>query len=183
MITKRIKKELLLAVIFFYILGSISIVYGNGSLGVVLVDDISGPYKVEVKSYAKKLPKGPAHFSIYIFDTTKNENLENLNVTYTAISPSGKSLAPFIGYIEDPIPSLGIEEMNISYDSDILLDEIGIWKLKIDIDGPLGETTVNTQVEIVSMIINWGLIAGILTIILLVLPMSIIWIRSINKGE
>ena len=72
--------------------------------------------------------------------------------------------------------------MNISYDSDILLDEIGIWKLKIDIDGPLGETTVNTQVEIVSMIINWGLIAGILTIILLVLPMSIIWIRSINKG-
>ena len=73
--------------------------------------------------------------------------------------------------------------MNISYDSDILLDEIGIWKLKIDIDGPLGETTVNTQVEIVSMIINWGLIAGILTIILLVLPMSIIWIRSINKGE
>ena len=71
--------------------------------------------------------------------------------------------------------------MNISYDSDILLDEIGIWKLKIDIDGPLGKTTVNTQVEIVSMIINWGLIAGILTIILLVLPMSIIWIRSINK--
>ena len=182
MITKRIKKELLLAVIFFYILGSISIVYGNGSLGVVLVDDISGPYKVEVKSYAKKLPKGPAHFSIYIFDTTKNENLENLNVTYTAISPSGKSLAPFIGYIEDPIPSLEIKEMNISYDSDILLDEIGIWKLKIDIDGPLGKTTVNTQVEIVSMIINWGLIAGILTIILLVLPMSIIWIRSINKG-
>ena len=122
MITKRIKKELLLAVIFFYILGSISIVYANGSLGVVLVDDISGPYKVEVKSYAKKLPKGPAHFSIYIFDTTKNENLENLNVTYTAISPSGKSLAPFIGYIEDPIPSLVIQEVNISYDSDILLD-------------------------------------------------------------
>ena len=182
MITKRIKKELLLAVIFFYILGSISIVYANGSLGVVLVDDISGPYKVEVKSYAQKLPQGPAHFSIYVFDTTKNENLENLNVIYTAISPSGKSLEPFIGYIEDPIPSLVIQEVNISYDSDILLDEVGIWKLKIDIDGPLGKTTVNTQVEIVSMIINWGLISGILTIILLVLPMSIIWIRSINKG-
>ena len=91
-------------------------------------------------------------------------------------------MAPFIGYIEDPIPSLVIQEVDISYDSDILLDEIGIWKLKIDIDGPLGKTTVNTQVEIVSMIINWGLIAGILTIILLVLPMSIIWIRSINKG-
>ena len=91
-------------------------------------------------------------------------------------------MEPFIGYIEDPIPSLVIQEVNISYDSDILLDEVGIWKLKIDIDGPLGKTTVNTQVEIVSMIINWGLIAGILTIILLVLPMSIIWIRSINKG-
>ena len=182
MIIKTIKKEFLLSIIFFHILGFMSTAYANGSLGVVLVDDVSGPYKVEVKSYANKLPQGPAHFSIYIFDTTKNENLENLNVTYTAISPSGKSLAPFIGYIEDPIPSLGIEEMNISYDSDILLDEIGIWKLKIDIDGPLGETTVNTQVEIVSMIINWGLIAGILTIILLVLPMSIIWIRSINKG-
>ena len=182
MIIKTIKKELLLSIIFFHILGFMSIAYANGSLGVVLVDDVSGPYKVEVKSYANKLPQGPAHFSIYISDATKNENLDNLNVTYTAISPSGKSLAPFIGYIEDPIPSLEIEEMNISYDSDILLDEIGIWKLKIDIDGPLGETTVNTQVEIVSMIINWGLIAGILTIILLVLPMSIIWIRSINKG-
>ena len=88
MIIKTIKKELLLAIIFFHILGFMSRAYAYGSLGVVLVDDVSGPYKVEVKSYANKLPQGPAHFSIYISDATKNENLDNLNVIYTAISPS-----------------------------------------------------------------------------------------------
>ena len=76
MIIKTIKKKLLLFIIFFHILGFMSIAYANGSLGVVLVDDVSGPYKVEVKSYANKLPQGPAHFSIYISDITKNENLD-----------------------------------------------------------------------------------------------------------
>jgi|TARA_B110000116_G_scaffold270127_1_gene287473 hypothetical protein len=182
MITKRIKKVLLLIVLFFHIFGSTFVAYANGSLGAVLVDDVSGPYKVEVKSYAKKLPKGSAHFSIYVSETTKNENLDNLNVIYTAVSPNGQSLSPVMGYIEDPTSTLGIQDDRISYDSDILLDQIGIWKLNIIIDGPLGKTTVNTQVEIVSMVINWGLVAGILTIILLVLPMSIIWIRSIYRG-
>ena len=104
----------------------------NGSVRLVVIDEVAGPYLLRVGILPADPIAGPLHVSIRILtDGQDGSPVEDATVGVTAAGPGTPSSTEAVSSPQDP--SL--------YEGNLWLDALGDWRVTLDIDSPAGPAT------------------------------------------
>ena len=104
----------------------------NGSVRLVVIDEVAGPYLLRVGILPADPISGPLHVSIRILnDDEERSPVENASVEVTAAGPGTPGQTEAVSSPQDP--SL--------YEGNLWLDALGDWQVTLDIDSPAGPAT------------------------------------------
>ena len=103
----------------------------NGSVRLVVLDEIAGPYQLRVGILPAEPIAGPLHVSILILDAETQEAVEDATVL---VSLAGAGTPGETDAVNSPqSPEL--------YEGNLWLDALGDWQVTLDIDSPAGPAT------------------------------------------
>ena len=103
----------------------------NGSVRLVVIDQIAGPYQLRVGILPADPIAGPLHVSILILDADTKEAVEDATVR---VSLAGAGTPGETDAVNSPQnPEL--------YEGNLWLDALGDWKVTLAIDSPAGPAT------------------------------------------
>ena len=103
----------------------------NGSVRLVVIDQIAGPYQLRVGILPADPIAGPLHVSILILDADTKEAVEDATVR---VSLAGAGTPGETDAVNSPqSPEL--------YEGNLWLDALGDWQVTLDIDSPAGPAT------------------------------------------
>ena len=110
----------------------------NGSVRLVVIDQVAGPYLLRVGILPADPIAGPLHVSIRILNEyAEQAPVEDASVAVTAIGPGTSSSTVAVSSPQDP--SL--------YEGNLWLDALGDWQVTLDIDSPAGTATHAFKVQ------------------------------------
>ena len=124
---------------FLLLLSSLTLVAGlsagnasaNGSVRLVVIDEVAGPYLLRVGVLPADPIAGPLHLSILILDAETQEAVEDATVR---VSVSGAGTPAETDAANSPqSPEL--------YEGNLWLDALGDWEVTLNIDSPAGPAT------------------------------------------
>lgn len=100
----------------------------NGSVRLVVIDEVAGPYLLRVGVLPGDPTIGPLHVSTLIQDATGDTAVDAAAVTVTVAGPGSPGTAQAVNSPQSPQ----------LYEANLLLDALGQWSVTLDIDSPLG---------------------------------------------
>ena len=103
----------------------------NGSVRMVVIDEVAGPYLLRVGVLPADPIAGPLHLSILILDAQTKDAVEDATVH---LSVAGPGTAGETDALNSP-QSLEL------YEGNLWLDALGDWQVTLDIDSPAGAAT------------------------------------------
>ena len=103
----------------------------NGSVRLVVIDEVAGPYLLRVGVLPADPIAGPLHVSILILDAQTQEAVEDATVSVSVV---GAGTSDETGAVNSPqSPEL--------YEGNLWLDALGDWTVTLDIDSTAGQAT------------------------------------------
>ena len=100
----------------------------NGSVKLVVIDEVAGPYLLRVGVLPGDPTLGPLHVSILIQDATGETAVDDATVSVAATGPGAPSQTEAVNSPQSPQ----------LYEGNLWLDALGEWSLTLDINSPLG---------------------------------------------
>ena len=100
----------------------------NGSVRLVVLDEIAGPYQLRVGILPAEPIAGPLHVSILILDAVTKESVEDATVRVSASGPGTPGETEAVNSPQEPQ----------LYEGNLWLDALGDWQVTMDIDSPAG---------------------------------------------
>ena len=100
----------------------------NGSVRLVVIDEVAGPYLLRVGVLPGDPTAGPLHVSILILDSQSQEAVEDATV-HVAVAGAGTP-----GETE----AVNSPQSPQLYEGNLWLDALGDWTVTLDIDSPAG---------------------------------------------
>ncbi len=103
----------------------------NGSVRLVVIDEVAGPYLLRVGVLPADPTAGPLHVSTLVQDASGDTAVDDATVR---VSVSGAGTASQTDAVNSPQnPQL--------YEANLLLDALGQWSVTLDIEGGLGRAS------------------------------------------
>ena len=103
----------------------------NGSVRLVVIDQIAGPYQLRVGILPADPIAGPLHVSILILDADTKEAVEDAAVRVSVVGAGTPGETDAVNSPQNP-------EL---YEGNLWLDALGDWQVTMDIDSPAGPAT------------------------------------------
>ena len=103
----------------------------NGSVRLVVIDEVAGPYLLRVGILPADPIAGPLHVSIRLLDSQSQEAIEDATIRVSLAGPGTPGQTEAVSSPQDP--SL--------YEGNLWLDALGEWQVTLDIDSPTGSAT------------------------------------------
>lgn len=103
----------------------------NGSVRLVVIDEVAGPYQLRVGILPADPILGPLHVSILILDEKDKSPVEDATVSVSAAGPGTPGQAEAVNSPQEPQ----------LYEGNLWLDALGDWAVTLEIDGPKGPAT------------------------------------------
>ena len=100
----------------------------NGSVRLVVLDEVAGPYELRVGILPADPIAGPLHVSIRILDAGTKEAVEDATVRVSASGPGTPGETDAVNSPQEPQ----------LYEGNLWLDALGDWQVTMDIDSPAG---------------------------------------------
>ena len=100
----------------------------NGSVRLVVIDEVAGPYLLRVGILPADPIAGHLHFSILILDAQSQEAIEDATVRVSAEGAGTPGETEAVNSPQNP-------EL---YEGNLWLDALGDWEVTLDIDSPSG---------------------------------------------
>ena len=100
----------------------------NGSVRLVVIDEVAGPYLLRVGVLPADPIAGPLHVSILILDAQNQQAIEDAAVRVTVAGAGTPSETDAVNSPQNP-------EL---YEGNLWLDALGDWEVTLDIDSPAG---------------------------------------------
>ena len=100
----------------------------NGSVRLVVIDEVVGPYLLRVGVLPGDPTIGPLHVSTLIQDATGDTAVDDATVTVAIVGLGSPSRSEAVNSPQSPQ----------LYEANLLLDALGQWSVTLDIDSPLG---------------------------------------------
>ena len=125
--------------LFLVLLAAISLAAGlfagnasaNGSVRLVVIDEVAGPYLLRVGVLPADPIAGPLHVSILILDAESRQAVEDAAVRVTVAGAGTPGETEAVNSPQNP-------EL---YEGNLFLDALGDWKVTLDIDSAAGAAT------------------------------------------
>ena len=170
---------------FLLLLSSLTLVAGlsagnasaNGSVRLVVIDEVAGPYLLRVGVLPADPIAGPLHLSILILDAETQEAVEDATVR---VSVSGAGTPAETDAANSPqSPEL--------YEGNLWLDALGDWEVTLNIDSPAGPATHTFNVR-ASSESGFNLMFVIVAVAAVLVVGSLVWSqlqrrRRISRGR
>ena len=121
----------LLAVLAALAVMSAGTASANGSVRLVVSDEVAGPYLLRVGVLPGDPTLGPLHVSIVIQDAAGEVAVEDATVSVEATGPGGASSTEAVNSPQEPH----------LYEGNLYLDALGDWSVTMDIDSALGQAS------------------------------------------
>ena len=110
----------------------------NGSVRLVVIDEVAGPYLLRVGVLPGDPIAGPLHVSILILDSETRDAVEDATVR---VSVAGAGTPDGTDAVNSPQnPEL--------YEGNLWLDALGDWEVTLNIDSPAGPATHTFNVRV-----------------------------------
>ena len=103
----------------------------NGSVRLVVLDEVAGPYQLRVGILPADPIAGPLHVSIRILDAGTQEAVEDATVRVSTTGPGTPGETNAVNSPQEPQ----------LYEGNLWLDALGDWQVTLDIDSPAGPAT------------------------------------------
>ena len=103
----------------------------NGSVRLVVNDEVAGPYLLRVGVLPADPIAGPLHLSILILDAQSQQAIEDAAVRVTVAGAGTPEETDAVNSPQNP-------EL---YEGNLWLDALGDWEVTLDIDSPAGPAT------------------------------------------
>ena len=100
----------------------------NGSVRLVVIDEVAGPYLLRVGVLPGDPTIGPLHVSTLIQDATGDTAVDDAIVSVSIAGPGSPSGAQAVNSPQNPQ----------LYEANLLLDALGQWSVTLEIDSALG---------------------------------------------
>ena len=149
----------------------------NGSVRLVVIDEVAGPYLLRVGVLPADPIVGPLHLSILILDAETQEAVEDATVR---VSVSGAGTPAETDAANSPqSPEL--------YEGNLWLDALGDWEVTLNIDSPAGPATHAFNVR-ASSESGFNLMFVIVVVAVVLVVGSLVWSqlqrrRRITRGR
>ena len=109
----------------------------NGSVRLVVIDEVAGPYQLRVGILPAEPIAGPLHVSILILDAETQEAVEDATVRVSLTGAGAPGETEAVNFPQSP-------EL---YEGNLWLDALGDWQVTLDIDSPAGPATLAFDVR------------------------------------
>ena len=109
----------------------------NGAVRLVVIDEVAGPYLLRVGVLPGDLTIGPLHVSTLIQDAQGDTAVDDATVSVSIAGPGSPSRAQAVNSPQTPQ----------LYEANLLLDALGQWSVKLDIESPLGQASHTFNVQ------------------------------------
>ena len=103
----------------------------NGSVRLVVLDEIAGPYQLRVGILPAEPIAGPLHVSILLLDARSQDPIEDASIRVSATGPGTPGETDAVNSPQEPQ----------LYEGNLWLDALGEWRVTLDIDSPAGPAT------------------------------------------
>ena len=103
----------------------------NGSVRLVVIDEVAGPYLLRVGILPADPILGPLHVSTLIQDAQGDTAVDDATVAVSIVGPGSASQAQAVNSPQNPQ----------LYEANLLLDALGQWSVTLDIESPLGQAS------------------------------------------
>ena len=103
----------------------------NGSVRLVVIDEVAGPYLLRVGILPADPIAGPLHVSIRVVNDDTEEAVEDATISVSLAGPGTPGQTEAVSSPQDP--SL--------YEGNLWLDDLGDWQVTLEIDSPAGSAT------------------------------------------
>ena len=103
----------------------------NGSVRLVVLDEIAGPYQLRVGILPADPIAGPLHVSILLLDAQSQDPVENATIRVSASGPGTPGQTDAVNSPQEPQ----------LYEGNLWLDALGDWQVTLDIDSSAGPAT------------------------------------------
>ena len=109
----------------------------NGSVRLVVIDEVAGPYLLRVGILPADPIAGPLHASIRVVNDDTEEAVEDATIRVSLAGPGTPGQTEAVSSPQDP--SL--------YEGNLWLDALGDWQVTLEIDSPAGPATHSFNVQ------------------------------------
>ena len=103
----------------------------NGSVKLVVIDEVAGPYLLRVGVLPGDPTIGPLHVSVLIQDASGDAAVDDATVRVSISGPGAPGGTEAVNSPQSPQ----------LYEGNLTLDSLGDWAVTLDIDGPRGPAT------------------------------------------
>ena len=110
---------------------SVGTASANGSVRLVVIDEVAGPYQLRVGILPADPILGPLHLSILILEAQDQSPVEDAAVSISASGAGTPGEAEAVNSPQEPQ----------LYEGNLWLDALGDWAVTLDIDSPAGPAT------------------------------------------
>ena len=129
----HVSRRFLIGLALVSVLGLISavplgVVSANGSVKLVVIDEVAGPYLLRVGVLPAEPIAGPLHVSLLLLTAEDKEPVEDATVGVASSGPGTPDSAEAVNSPQSPQ----------LYEGNLLLDALGDWEVTLDIDSPAG---------------------------------------------
>lgn len=165
----------LLFVLLFSYLGGVNGVHAHSYAAAEVFNGEQGTYHLVVRAASSRLVVGNVHLSLLITEVGRENLVIDAVVTLRATSSSGSRSEVVETYHELANPAY--------YEANIPINEVGEWRFRVNVDGPMGVEEFLIPLEFEEPTIPWESVIALLVIGLLGVPLVVIGIRSKKKVE
>ena len=103
----------------------------NGSVRLVVIDEVAGPYLIRVGVLPADPIVGPLHVSILLLEADAQSPVEDATVKVGVSGPGAPAQTEAVNSPQSPQ----------LYEGNLILDALGDWDVTMDIDSPAGPAT------------------------------------------
>ena len=136
-----IKSLTVLAAVILIFLNAHDSAWANGATRTLVKEERAGPYLLQIGILPGKPRIGNLHLSIRVWDAETEDPILVSVVMVAARGPEGATDVR-------PVRAVNFPDSPQFYDVDISLDQLGGWALTLDVDGELGEATIEVPLEV-----------------------------------
>lgn len=165
----------LLFVLVFSYLGGVNGAQAHSSVAAEVFNGEQSTYHLVVRAASSRLIVGNVHLSLLITEADREHLVTDAVVTLQATSSSGSRSEVVETYHELANPAY--------YEANIPINEVGEWRFRVNVDGPMGVEEFLIPLEFEEPTIPWESVIALLVIGLLGVPLVVIGIRSKKKVE